>query len=126
MATDANSKRIERDDKTPNSPDRNPDPLTGAAGSHPTGTGIGSASGAAAGAAIGSVGGPVGAIIGGVAGAVTGAVIGHKAGEANDPTESLEGRAGTKHNDPVAAATNPKGHAVPSERTRDGKTVTPD
>lgn len=118
MATNSNDKRID-----PNGPDRNPDPITGAPGSHPTGTAIGSASGAATGAAIGSIGGPVGAAIGGIAGAVTGAVVGHKAGEAHDPTESLEGRAGTKHNDPVAAATNPKtGIDRPaSERVRDGR-----
>ena len=61
-----------------------------------------------------------------MAGAVTGAVIGHKAGEANDPTESNTGRAGTKHTDPVAAATNPKNPTPASERTRDGRTVTPD
>ena len=67
--------------------DRNPDPITGAPGSHPTGVGIGSASGAATGAALGSIGGPIGAIIGGVAGAVVGGYTGKAAGEWNDPTE---------------------------------------
>ena len=51
--------------------DANPDPITGAPGSHPVGTGVGAAgAGAAAtwaGATIGgAVGGPVGAVVGGV------------------------------------------------------------
>lgn len=96
--------------------DRNPDPITGAPGSHPVGTGIGSASGAATGAAVGAIGGPVGAVIGGVAGAVVGAAIGHKAGEANDPTTDISSPSGTKHSDPVAAATNPKTADVKLDR----------
>lgn len=68
-------------------PDANRDPLTGEAGAHPVGTGLGSAGAAAAGAAVGAVvGGPVGAVVGGVAGAVAGAYAGHAAGEALDPT----------------------------------------
>lgn len=68
-------------------PDANQDPLTGEAGSHPLGTGVGSAGGAAAGAAVGGVlGGPVGAAVGGAVGAVAGAAAGHAAGEAMDPT----------------------------------------
>ena len=71
-------------DKTP---DANRDPLTGEPGSHPVGTGIGSAGGAAAGAAVGAaVGGPVGAVVGGAVGAVAGGAAGHAAGEALDPT----------------------------------------
>lgn len=74
--------------------DSNPDPITGAPGSHPVGTGVGSAGGAAAGAvagaAIGTVGGPVGqavgAMIGGVAGAIGGAAAGHAVAENIDPT----------------------------------------
>ncbi len=65
----------------------NRDPLTGEPGSHPVGTGIGSAGGAAAGAAVGAiVGGPVGAVVGGAIGAVAGGEAGHVAGEAVDPT----------------------------------------
>ncbi len=65
----------------------NKDPLTGAPGSHPVGTGLGSAGGAAAGAAVGAaVGGPVGAVVGGVAGALAGGVVGHSAAEVLDPT----------------------------------------
>ncbi len=66
----------------------NPDPITGAPGSHPGATGIGSASGAATGAAIGMIGGPVGAIIGGIAGAIVGGGTGHAIGEAHDPSDA--------------------------------------
>ena len=71
-------------------PDDNPanrDPITKEPGSHPVGTGLGSAGGAVAGAAAGAViGGPVGAAVGGVVGAVAGAAGGHAAGEAVNPT----------------------------------------
>lgn len=66
--------------------DRNPDPITGEAGSHPVGTGVGSAGGAAAGAAIGAAFGPIGMLVGGTIGAVAGGAAGHEAGEAIDPT----------------------------------------
>jgi len=67
--------------------DANPDPITGEPGSHPVGTGLGSAGGAAAGAAVGAaVGGPVGALVGGVAGAVAGGGAGHAMGEGVNPT----------------------------------------
>jgi sporulation protein YlmC with PRC-barrel domain len=69
------------------SEDANPDPLTGAPGAHPVGTGVGAAGGGAAGAAIGAtVGGPVGAVIGGVAGAVSGGLVGKGVAETVDPT----------------------------------------
>lgn len=65
----------------------NRDPLTGEPGSHPVGTGTGSAGGALAGAAVGAVvGGPVGAVVGGAIGAVAGGAAGHTAGEAVNPT----------------------------------------
>jgi hypothetical protein len=71
-------------------PDSNPanrDPLTKEAGSHPLGTGVGSAGGAATGVAVGAaLGGPVGAIVGGAIGAVAGGAAGHAAGEAVNPT----------------------------------------
>ena len=68
----------------------NRDPITGAVGSHPIGTGVGSAGGAVAGAALGAVvGGPVGTVVGGVVGAVVGAATGHVAAEAIDPTVEL-------------------------------------
>jgi hypothetical protein len=65
----------------------NRDPLTGEPGSHPVGTGTGSAGGAVAGAAVGAVvGGPVGAVVGGAIGAVAGGAAGHAAGEKVNPT----------------------------------------
>lgn len=64
----------------------NADPITGEAGAHPIGTGLGAAGGAATGAAIGSVGGPLGALVGGAVGAVVGGLAGKAAGEAVDPT----------------------------------------
>lgn len=67
--------------------DANRDPLTGAPGSHPVGTGLGAAAGGmAAGAAAGAVAGPVGAIAGAAIGAVVGGLAGKAAGEAADPT----------------------------------------
>ena len=51
--------------------DANRDPITGAPGSHPVGTGMGAAAGGAAGAAAGTiVAGPVGTVVGAVVGAV--------------------------------------------------------
>jgi hypothetical protein len=67
--------------------DANRDPITGAPGSHPVGTGIGAAAGGmAAGAAAGSVAGPVGTLAGAAAGAVVGGLMGKAAAEAIDPT----------------------------------------
>ena len=63
-----------------------PDPITGAPGFHPIGTGVGAAggglAGAAAGAAIGSVVPGIGTIIGGVVGTIAGAAGGGLAGHA--------------------------------------------
>jgi outer membrane protein with glycine zipper len=64
----------------------NPDPITGAPGSHPVGTGIGAAGGGATGAAIGSMAGPVGTVVGAAVGAVAGGLAGKAAAEAVDPT----------------------------------------
>lgn len=67
--------------------DTNRDPLTGAPGAHPVGTGVGAMGGGVAGAAAGmAVGGPLGAVVGGVAGAVTGGLAGKGVAEAIDPT----------------------------------------
>jgi hypothetical protein len=67
--------------------DENRDPLTGAPGAHPVGTGIGAiAGGAAAGAATGTVAGPVGTVIGAAVGAVIGGLAGKGVAEAIDPT----------------------------------------
>jgi hypothetical protein len=57
----------------------NRDPITGAPGAHPVGTGLGAA---AAGAAAGAVAGPVGAAVG----AVVGGLVGKGIAEAIDPT----------------------------------------
>lgn len=65
----------------------NRDPITGEAGSHPVGTGVGAAGGAVTGAAVGAaVGGPVGAVVGGAIGAVAGGAAGHAVGESVNPT----------------------------------------
>ena len=67
--------------------DANRDPITGAPGAHPVGTGLGAAAGGAAtGAAIGSVAGPVGTAAGIVAGAVVGGLAGKGVAEKIDPT----------------------------------------
>jgi hypothetical protein len=71
--------------------DTNPDPISGAAGAHPVGTGIGAAGGAAAGASIGAVAGPVGAAVGTVVGAVAGGLAGRGAAEAIHPTDPASG-----------------------------------
>ena len=69
----------------PGSPNR--DPITGAPGSHPIGTGLGAAvGGVAAGAAIGSVAGPVGTAVGAAAGAVVGGLAGKGVAETVEPT----------------------------------------
>lgn len=65
----------------------NRDPLSGAPGAHPVGTGIGAAlGGAAAGAAAGTVVGPVGTVIGAAVGAVVGGLAGKGVAETIDPT----------------------------------------
>jgi hypothetical protein len=67
--------------------DANRDPITGAPGAHPVGTGVGATGGGAAGAAIGAaVGGPVGAAVGLAAGAIAGGLAGKGAAEAVNPT----------------------------------------
>jgi uncharacterized protein (TIGR02271 family) len=72
------------------SKDSNRDPITGAPGSHPVGTGVGAAGGGAAGAAIGSVAGPVGTVAGAVIGAVAGGLAGKGIAEQIDPTAEEE------------------------------------
>jgi hypothetical protein len=76
-------KRADKNDKS-----RNPDPITGAPGSHPVGTGLGAAVGgaAAAGAAAGTVAGPVGTVAGAAVGAVVGGLVGKGIAEKIDPT----------------------------------------
>lgn len=65
----------------------NLDPITGASGAHPIGTGLGAAmGGAAAGAAVGTVAGPLGTVIGAAVGAVIGGLAGKGVAELVDPT----------------------------------------
>lgn len=65
----------------------NRDPLTGAPGAHPVGTGLGAvAGGVASGAAIGTVAGPVGTAIGAAVGAIAGGLAGKAVAENIDPT----------------------------------------
>lgn len=66
--------------------DANRDPITGAPGAHPVGTGVGATGGAIAGAAVGAIGGPIGAAVGLVAGAVAGGLAGKGVAEKIDPT----------------------------------------
>ena len=85
----------------------NRDPITGAAGSHPVGTGVGAvAGGVAAGAIAGSVAGPVGTAVGAAAGAIAGGLAGKGVAEAIDPTveeaywrENFESRSYVKKGD---------------------------
>ena len=71
-----------------NRPDANRDPITGALGAHPVGTGIGAATGGvAAGAVAGTLAaGPVGTVVGAAIGAVVGGLAGKAVAEHYDPT----------------------------------------
>jgi hypothetical protein len=76
-------------DDTTRNPDANAnrDPITGAPGAHPVGTGVGAlVGGAAAGAATGTIAGPVGTVIGAAVGAVLGGLAGKQVAESIDPT----------------------------------------
>lgn len=67
--------------------DANRDPISGAPGAHPVGTGLGAAAGGmAAGAAAGAIAGPAGALAGAAIGAVAGGLVGKGAAEAVNPT----------------------------------------
>lgn len=66
--------------------DANRDPITGAPGAHPVGTGVGATGGAVAGAAAGSVAGPVGTVVGLVAGGLAGGLGGKVVAESVNPT----------------------------------------
>lgn len=84
----ANQRQPERQNRGTNT---NPDPITGAPGAHPVGTGVGAAGGGAMGAAVGTAaGGPVGGLAGAAIGAVAGGLAGKGAAEAFDPTVELE------------------------------------
>ncbi len=67
--------------------DANLDPLTGAPGAHPVGTGVGAVGGGTTGAVIGAaVGGPVGAVVGAAIGGIAGGLAGKGAAELVNPT----------------------------------------
>ena len=71
----------------PKDRDANRDPLSGAPGAHPVGTGVGAAAGGlAAGAAAGTVAGPIGTAVGAAAGAIVGGLAGKGIAERVDPT----------------------------------------
>jgi len=89
-ATDPQNRSISADDTRKHATHEHHehlDPLTGAPGAHPIGTGIGAAGAGAAGAAIGAAAGPVGALAGAALGAVVGGLIGKGVAEGIDPTE---------------------------------------
>jgi len=76
---------VDRDRNTDR--DANRDPITGAPGAHPVGTGLGAAAGGvAAGAAAGSFAGPIGTIAGAAIGALVGGLAGKGVAEMIDPT----------------------------------------
>ncbi len=65
----------------------NLDPITGAPGAHPVGTGIGAAlGGAVAGALTGTAAGPLGTLVGAGLGAIVGGMAGKSVAESIDPT----------------------------------------
>ncbi|RYY72859.1 MAG: DUF2383 domain-containing protein, partial [Comamonadaceae bacterium] len=74
------------DIRNPDTPDANRDPITGAPGAHPVGTGVGATGGAVAGAAAGTIAGPIGTVVGLVAGAVVGGLAGKGVAERINPT----------------------------------------
>lgn len=79
-----NTKDVSR---TPETPEPNRDPITGAPGAHPVGTGVGAiAGGVATGAAVGTVAGPIGTAVGAAIGAVVGGLAGKAVAESIDPT----------------------------------------
>ncbi|HYE33252.1 MAG TPA: hypothetical protein VEH27_17625 [Methylomirabilota bacterium] len=81
------NRTVETQKNTARTGDANRDPITGAPGAHPVGTGLGAGGGGAAGAAIGAaVAGPVGAAVGLAAGAIAGGIAGKGAAEAVNPT----------------------------------------
>ncbi len=78
-----NENTLPLDEKTSD----NLDPLTGAPGAHPVGTGVGGAIGGVAATALaGSVVGPVGTVVGMAVGVVLGGLAGKRVAESIDPT----------------------------------------
>ena len=81
--------------------DANRDPISGAPGAHPVGTGLGAAAGGmATGAAVGTVAGPVGTAVGAAVGAIAGGLAGKAIAEKIDPTVEEAYWAGQYENEP--------------------------
>jgi hypothetical protein len=77
----------DRSNESKRDAEANRDPLSGAPGAHPVGTGLGAAAGGmAAGAVAGTVVGPVGTVVGAAIGAVVGGLTGKGIAEGIDPT----------------------------------------
>ena len=70
--------------------DLNRDPISGAKGAHPVGSGVGAVGGGVAGAAIGAAGGPVGVVAGAIVGGLVGGLAGKGVAEYIDPTVEHE------------------------------------
>lgn len=80
----------EKNDRNTEGVDMNRDPITGAPGSHPVGTGAGAAIGATVGGVVGAVGGPLGVAAGAALGGVAGGLVGKTTAEAVNPTGEVE------------------------------------
>lgn len=80
--------------------DANRDPLSGQAGAHPVGTGVGAATVGMVSTAIGAAAGPVGAAVGAVVGSVVGGLIGKSVAENVNPTIEDEYWRGTYNSRP--------------------------
>jgi hypothetical protein len=74
------------DSKHETQPDAHRDPMTGEAGAHPIGVGIGAAGGATIGAVVGSVAGPLGTAAGAALGGFAGGLTGKGLAEGTNPT----------------------------------------
>jgi uncharacterized protein (TIGR02284 family) len=74
----------------PDATDANRDPITGAPGAHPVGSGVGASIGGTIGAVVGSPAGPAGVVAGAALGGVVGGLVGKGAAEAVNPTTELE------------------------------------
>ena len=81
------NRNVNRDVNPTDQSDANLDPISGEAGSHPLGTGVGAAGAGTVGTVIGgAVGGPVGAVVGAVIGSVVGGLAGKDVAEQVNPT----------------------------------------
>lgn len=107
----------DKHDKDTINKDMNRDPITGAPGSHPVGTGVGAAAGGATGAVIGAVGGPVGMLAGAAVGAIVGGLAGKGVGEAVNPTVEDAYWRGQYNNEPYYVKERTYDDYAPAYRT---------